>query len=164
MADVIIRKANSSDIESLCPLYFEFHEFHVKGVPQRLVTQAPFSEFNNSELSASLMRILDDEQAIILVAEVVGQRVGFAEVYIRQDEPHPMRMGYKYGHLQSLMVHEDFKGQGVGAFLVEAAEDWARERGASEMRLDTWEFAGDPVGFYEKMEYRTLRRQMVHVF
>ncbi|KPJ61581.1 MAG: hypothetical protein AMJ46_00280 [Latescibacteria bacterium DG_63] len=163
MVDAVIRKADSSDIESLCPLYFHFHEFHAKRVPERLVTLGPFSDFDNSELVTKLKKILGDEQAVLLVAQVGGQIVGLAEAYIRQDKPHPETKGYRYVHLQSLMVREDFRGQGIGALLVQAAEDWARKHGAREIRLDTWEFSGDPVGFYEKMEYRTFRRQMVHV-
>lgn len=75
-----------------------------------------------------------------------------------------MRVGSRYSHLQSLMVVEGFRGQGVGTLLIEAAEEWARERGAREMRLDTWEFVGDPVDFYEKVGYRTSKRRMVHAF
>jgi len=42
-----------------------------------------------------------------------------------------------------------------------AAEDWAREHGAAEMRLQTWEFDGDPLPFYIRLGYRTLRRTLV---
>lgn len=62
------------------------------------------------------------------------------------------------------MVNEAFRAQGIGTRLIEVAEEWAREHGAREMRLDTWEFKGDPVGFYENVGYRTLRRKMVHEF
>lgn len=83
MVDLTIRKANSSDIESLCKLYFEFHEFHVRGVSERLLTLGPFTEFDTSELAANLQKILDNEKAIVFVAEIADQSVGLAEVYIR---------------------------------------------------------------------------------
>jgi len=163
MADMSIREATSSDIQSLCRLYYEFHEFHARAVPERLITQGSLAALDDSELSTTLQTIIDDERAIILVAEVDGQKVGLVEAYIRHDEAHPLRRGYRYGHLQSLMVAKGCRGRGVGRRLIEAAEEWTKGHGAREMRLDTWEAAGDPVGFYEKVEYRTLRRTMVHV-
>jgi GNAT superfamily N-acetyltransferase len=164
MTDFIIREASIVDIDSLCRLYYEFHEFHVRGAPDRLLSLGPLAEFDRSELALGLQKILDDEKATLFVAEVAGERVGFAEVYARQDEANPMRVEYQYGHLQSLMVLEGFRGQGIGTALVKAAEQWAKVRGVNEMRLDTWEFPGDPVSFYRRVGYRTLRREMIHRF
>jgi GNAT superfamily N-acetyltransferase len=42
-----------------------------------------------------------------------------------------------------------------------AAERWAQEHGAVEMRLQIWEFDGDPLPFYERRGFRTLRRTLV---
>jgi hypothetical protein len=42
-----------------------------------------------------------------------------------------------------------------------AAEAWARQHGATEMQLDTWEFDAGPLRFYEKTGYRTLKRVLV---
>jgi hypothetical protein len=36
-----------------------------------------------------------------------------------------------------------------------------KANGASEMRLDVWEFAAGPLEFYERLGYRTLRRALV---
>ena len=44
---------------------------------------------------------------------------------------------------------------------MEAAQDWARARGAAEMRLDIWEFPAGPLLFYQKLGYRILRRSLV---
>jgi GNAT superfamily N-acetyltransferase len=43
---------------------------------------------------------------------------------------------------------------------VEAAQNWAKEKGAAEMRLETWEFPGGPLPFYEKIGYRTIKRTL----
>jgi GNAT superfamily N-acetyltransferase len=101
-----------------------------------------------------------DDDAALLVAIAGGQLVGLAEVYARQDEPDPARVAYKYGYLQSLMVREDFRRRGIGARLLDAAQRWAKAKGAAEMRLETWEFVGDPREFYERNGYHTLRRTL----
>ncbi len=94
--------------------------------------------------------------------DVVGdQVVGLAEVYVRQDEPHPLVVPHRYGHLQSLIISASVRKQGLGRLLVEAAHHWAKERGATEMQLDIWEFEAGPLHFYEHLGYRTLKRHLI---
>jgi GNAT superfamily N-acetyltransferase len=160
MNAITVRKAGVRDREALCRLYHEFHEFHVREVPDRLLSLGdPPDTYEHSDLYVTLEEIIKDDDAIILLAEVAGKTVGLAEVYIRQDEPNPLKVSYRYGHLQSLMVRKAFRQQGIGTRLLENAQQWAK--GATEMRLDTWEFEAGPLQFYGKRCYRTLRRTLV---
>lgn len=154
----LLREATVSDIADLSTLYIAFHEFHARGVHERL--RIP-DTYDKAELWASLKRIIADEKAAIFVAEVDGQIVGLAEVYLRHDEVGPLTMSRAYGYMQSLMVLEAFRGEGRGSQLVAKVEEWASERGASEIRLETWEFAEGPLRFYEGLRYRTVKRMMV---
>jgi hypothetical protein len=36
MSSILIRRANKLYFDALCKLYAEFHEFHVRGIPDRL--------------------------------------------------------------------------------------------------------------------------------
>jgi aminoglycoside 6'-N-acetyltransferase I len=159
---VVIRAAEPEDIPDLCRLYSDFHEYHVRGVPDRLASLAYSEQRDTSWLTAKLEEIIQDAESSLFIASVDGKCVGFAESYIREDVPDPARVARRYGYLQSLMVRESFREQGVGKRLLEAAENWARDHAAVEMRLETWEFPGDPVVFYERQGYRTLRRVLVH--
>jgi GNAT superfamily N-acetyltransferase len=162
MAAIRIRLARLQDREALCRLYFEFHEFHVRGVPDRLVSSGrPPDIYEGSDLYLTLGMIITDDDAVLFVATVDGQPVGLAEAYVRQDDPDPLKVAHRYGLLQSLMVREVFRRQGIGTRLLEAVQQWARVKGATEMRLDTWEFEAGPLEFYEKRSYRTLRRTLV---
>jgi GNAT superfamily N-acetyltransferase len=161
MKDVIVRLAGTQDLEALCRLYIEFHEFHVRGVPDRLISLGGPDPYDCSEMCPKLENIINNENSAIFLGEVASQPVGFAEVYVREDQPDPARVSRKYGHLQSLMVREEFRRHGGGTRLLEAAEKWGREKGATEMRLETWEFAEGPLEFYEHRGYRTLRRTLV---
>lgn len=156
-----IRPADDRDLDGVMALYEEFHAFHVAGVPERLRAMVPLSAAEREELREQLRAILLDPQAALFVAEEAGALIGLAEVYLRRDEEHPLRVAYTYGHLQSLMVRAASRREGVGRRLVAAAEDWARARGASELRLDTWEFAAGPLPFYERLGYTTLKRALV---
>lgn len=162
MSMPIIRPAHESDVEALCRLYVEFHEFHARGVPDRLLTLGDADNADCSDLAKNLEEILGWDDAALLVAEVDGRLVGFAEVYLRVDEGPGPRVTHRYGYLQSLMVTADSRRRGLGRRLLAAAEAWTREQGASELRLETWEFEASPLRFYEACGYRTLRRTMVH--
>jgi len=95
------------------------------------------------------------------VAEGSGLVLGFAEIYLRHPDPKNLAVVPKlYAHMQSLSVTEAFRDQGFGHQLLKAAEVWARDHDAIELRLDIWEFSEGPLGFYEKSGYRTFRRAL----
>jgi GNAT superfamily N-acetyltransferase len=156
-----IRVATTSDVRQLGRLYFLFHQYHAEGLPERLKDLGAWEQFDTTQLSNDLENIIENRRARIFVAEDGGSIVGFVEIYLHEDEIDPATISHVFGHLQSLMVIPDRRNQGIGKRLVHAAEEWAVEQGASEVRLDSWEFPGDPVSFYEGLGYRTLKRKMV---
>jgi len=154
----IIRLATEQDIEGMILLYTEFHEFHVRGVPDRLRTP---DTYDDTKLQNALHGILQRDDAQIFVADLDGTLVGLAEVYVREDEPNPFIVAHRYSHLQSLIVTEPLRKIGLGKQLVMAAHQWAKEQGATEMQLDIWEFPEGPLHFYEALSYHTLKRHLV---
>ena len=162
MASIIIRPAKETDIERLCDLYIEFHEFHARYLPIFLQSMGEPSKQQRLELSQELGHILQKSDASILVAEKSGTVIGFAEVHLRlPDLKERAKTHTRYAHLQSLMVTEPYRHKRVGIFLLKATEDWARAHGAIELRLDIWEFAAGPLKFYQKSGYRTFRRSLI---
>jgi GNAT superfamily N-acetyltransferase len=166
MSDVTIRPTRETDIDNLIALYEEFHTFHVLGAPTRLRLPAPSDdraqyEEEWAQIRAQLLAILQDANTALLLAEAAGQIVGLAEIYLRRDEANPLTVQHTYSHLQSLIVTERWRGRGVGARLMAVAEAWARKRGATELRLDAWEFAAGPLPFYEALGYQTVKRTLV---
>ena len=160
MNDIKIRLANKEDLEVLCRLYVEFHEFHMRGVPDRLRSLGDPEKYDCLELLPKLKEIIINKDSEIFIAEINQKPVGFAEVYIREDKPDPARVCRKYGYLQSLLVTEKSRKKGTAKKLVEVAEAWAKQKGAIEMQLDVWEFTEGPLNFYQNLGYRTLRRTL----
>ena len=153
-----IRAAEDADVPSLVRLFIEFHEFHVRGVPDRLRVPERYDE---EELSSIVRSTINGESSSILVLEDRGHIRGLAEIYVKDDEAGSLVAGRRYGYLQSLLVADDHRRRGWGSALLHEAEEWARQQGAEEVRLDIWEFGEGPLGFYEESGYRTLRREMV---
>ena len=157
----MIRPATPEDLPALCALYFEFHEHHARGVPDRLASLGDPETFDSSDLRVALEKIMQSGDSALFVAESDGRVVGLAEVYLRHDEPNPATVAHCYGYLQSLMVGLAYRRQGIATQLVATAEGWVKAHGAAEMRFQIWEFDAGPLPFYDRLGYRTLRRTLV---
>ncbi len=159
---ITIRTGSASDLDRLCDMYFESHEFHARHLPGFLRSLGEPTEQERKEVEQGILKILNDNDAVILVAENSGRVIGFAEVHLRQPEASDRaKTATLFAHLQSLVVTEVFRRKGVGARLLKSVEDWAHLHGASELRLDIWEFSAGPLEFYIKSGYRTFRRSLI---
>ena len=96
--------------------------------------------------SAALRAAVESDDAVVIVAEAEGRLVGFCTAYYG---PHTVRFGMR-AWVEELAVHPEHRSQGVGARLLDAAKAWARERGASHLKLDSSVAREDAHRFYER--------------
>ena len=75
-------------------------------------------------------------QPVFVVQRPDGKLGGFLEAgtrkYAEGCETSPV------GYIEGWYVDEDLRERGIGKVLVEAAEEWARSQGLTEMASDTW--------------------------
>ncbi len=160
-AAVNIRPMSRSDFPRLEELYYDFHEVHVRGVPTHLRSLGQREAWDRAPLHEALEKILADENAEVFVAEVRESAVGLIEVYVRQDADRAAVVPRRYCELQSLMVAAPFRRQGLARQLIQHATAWAREKGATEIRLNVWEFNEAARRLYQQLGFTTLQRRMV---
>jgi GNAT superfamily N-acetyltransferase len=86
------------------------------------------------------------EDSTILVAEHRGELLGFCSAYI---ELNSVRYGVRCW-VEDLAVSPEHRSEGAGKALLEAAKDWARERGATHLELDSGEARTDAHRFYDR--------------
>ena len=72
--------------------------------------------------------------------------VGICTAY---QDLHSVRYGYRVW-VEDLAVDPERRSQGVGKALMDAARDWARERGATHLELDSALARTDAHRFYER--------------
>ena len=72
---------------------------------------------------------------VLLAFTVTGEAVGFVELSIRNivDSCTSGRVAY----LEGWFVKADERGKGIGSALVQAAEEWGRRLGCTELASDT---------------------------
>jgi GNAT superfamily N-acetyltransferase len=102
----------------------------------------------------ALREAIDSHDACVLVAGDAGAVVGICTAY---QDLHSVRYGYR-AWVEDLAVDPEHRSRGVGKRLLDAAKDWARERGATHLELDSAEPRADAHRFYERegADYRSL--------
>jgi GNAT superfamily N-acetyltransferase len=94
----------------------------------------------------AIAEAIGEPTSTVLVAEHRGQLVGFCTAYL---ELNSVRFGRRCW-VEDLAVSPEHRSQGVGGELLDAAEEWARERGATHLELDTGLARTDAQRFYER--------------
>jgi GNAT superfamily N-acetyltransferase len=95
---------------------------------------------------AAIAQAIEDPGSAVLVAEHRGDLLGLCTAYI---DMNSVRFGPRCW-VEDLAVSPDHRSQGVGKALLDAAKDWARERGATHLELDSGDARKDAHRFYER--------------
>ena len=101
-----------------------------------------------------LAAAVDGADAEIFVADADGAIAGLCSVY---EDIDSVRFGRR-AWVEDLAVDPEQRSLGIGKRLLDAAKDWAREKGCSHLELDSGEARKDAHRFYERegAEYRSI--------
>jgi len=95
--------------------------------------------------------------ALIVAESEQGERAGLVWVMRTRDE----NSGTDRAFVLDIHVDEPFRGQGLGAGLMERAEEWGREKGLSSIGLAVSEGNDGAIRLYRRLGYDTKRRIMM---
>lgn len=151
-----IRDSRPGDGEALAAMWLEEGRYYADLDPDAF--QAPTEDGLVEWFEKGLAR--PREGVRDLVAELDGQVVGYVLVRIEpaadpEGRQYVREIGETRAVIDALGTAEAFQRQGVATALVEAAEAWAREQGAT--LVWTWTYIDSPLSipFWERrMRYR----------
>ena len=149
-----IRSATPDDLDALFDLNKQINELHHLYAPQAFV--AP-----SEEDRTFLINMLADEERLFLVAEESQQVLGFITATITQNETISFLIKDPICRIGTIVVDENQKSKGVGRALMTAVEQWARESGATQVRLEVMEFNHNAQQFYDKLGFVPNSRLMM---
>lgn len=153
----MVRFARKEDYEAINALRAPVCALHSNGYP------ALFKPVFAKDHQERVLKMMEDLEQDVLVAEENGQLLGFAMVeYIKREETNSMYAVHE-AHIVEMGVDETFQGKGIGTALIQAVKDAAKVRGCRSVQLDVWEFNKSALRFYEKLGFVTLRRKMEQV-
>lgn len=152
---MVIREATMSDYAQLVRLYAQLDEWHLAARPD-LFKPTPV------ERSRDYVRtILTNEKSLLLVAEEDGRLMGLLKAAERAiTEEHAVLLPLAYVHISSIVVEEAARGRGVAQALIEAAKQWAKARGFTQLDLNVYDFNQAAIRAYEKAGFVTRNRNM----
>ena len=135
----IIRRCEPSDMISVI-------EINMKTLPEH------YSDYFYESLLAEMPESF-------LVAENVGVYVGYIMCKSEFGFSNFKRLGFvKKGHVVSVAVLNDFRGNGIGSALVEEAFKGVKEKQCDEMYLEVRCSNTDAVRLYERLGMSVLQR------
>ena len=137
-----IREAHGADLEAIAKLYVQLKRHHRKlqpGNPRYRVSDAEWREVAR--------RAIATEDIAMRVAELDGAIIGFAKMTLEQK---PWGISCE---VDTMVVDGRHRNRGVGARLLEAAEQYAKSAGAKGIRVDVLLANHEGRAFYEREGY-----------
>lgn len=103
-------------------------------------------QWDERRAAVALGQAIDSHDAAVLVATDGASIVGFVTGYL---DLHSVRYGYRCW-VEDFAVDPGRRSQGIGKSLLGAIRDWARERGATHLELDSGDARKGAHRFYER--------------
>jgi ribosomal protein S18 acetylase RimI-like enzyme len=150
-----IRRGTPEDAELLAELGARtFKEtFVTENTPENMAAYLA-SAFNPAQQGAELA----DPRCVFLIAEASGVVVGYA--MLRAEKVAAGVTGERPIELVRLYVSQESIGSGVGAALMQACIDEARQRGHQTLWLGVWEHNARARAFYRKWDFHEVGTQV----
>ena len=139
---VKIRQAAASDIPAMNELFRKdlgYEECRLE------IVKKQFAGLDNSRESVFVAEAEDEEGCIAGVIHVEKYNVLYFPTM---------------ANILGIAVAADFRRQGIGSALLKRAEEWARENGASSMRLNSGESRKQAHDFYRAQGYVDDKKQL----
>lgn len=155
MAEFSIRRATGADYEALCGILAEVDQFHCERLPG--IFQAVSGPARSREYLDSL---LQNPEALVLLAEAGDQAVGCLLALLRPAPPAPILVPRLIAFIDTLAVLSVWRRQGIGRALMDGAHNWAREHGADDLELNVFAFNEGAVAFYRSLGYEVQAYRM----
>ena len=109
--------------------------------------------FDAARQRRGLELLLDRPDARVLAAEVDGRIAGMCsgQLTLSTAEGGPALL------VEDVVVHEQYRGRGIGGALLKRIAAWGESRGASRLQLLADRDNGPALEFYRKRGWRTTR-------
>ena len=143
---MIIRDLTIADFDAVNDLFMQLHDLHVEHRPDlyRRIDKPATTRAWDYEAS------LEDKDIIMLGAEADGKIVGFCITEIRRSESKALVPRIS-AHIKNLAVDRNYRRQGIGKALYDAAVTRGKAYGAGAVELEVFSFNDSAIAFYRSL-------------
>src|SRR5665213_2681316 len=129
-----IRECSVDDAKSFEPLFKSIERLHRENLPSR------FREPPEKFFDGFLRDLIADANSKLFIALAAQQIVGYVHIMIKELPNHPLYNPGQFISVEALAVLPEMTRKGVGSKLMRFAENYAKEKGFSEIELHVWGF------------------------
>ncbi len=154
-----IRPYQEQDKSRIVQLFQDFQTYLANLDPMGLIQVDPrYGSLKVQELITQL-----NEENIFLVAQEDSIVIGcvLVSIYTTNDIEKIEWSVEKYGEIKELFVDVEYRAKGVGKKLVEAAEQYVKEKGCGAMFIEVFLPNTSAKQFYEKLGYEDRSVEMM---
>lgn len=148
-----IRLATSQDVESIRVLYEDLFAHNASQQPQYYTPATAYSDYPNSVVNS-------DSADLFVAIDTSGTIVGFVHVSADHTPPYDAFVAHGFANIIDLFVCPDFRKQGIGSKLLNAASIWAKSRNLDYVELNVLFENDNAIKFYENMGYKMVSHIM----
>jgi ribosomal protein S18 acetylase RimI-like enzyme len=146
--EIVIRPWQRGDLESIRKITWQsWISAYASFIPESDLKA--YFDFHYTE--GAFLSMFDDPLIQGFVAETDGQIVGYSRLSFNRDENR--------FYVPSLYFLPDFQGQGMGRQLLEAAEEYAAEKGLDELWIGVMVENKQALVFYRKVGFQFVREE-----
>jgi ribosomal protein S18 acetylase RimI-like enzyme len=136
----ITRLATLNDIDSLCRLYTDFHDYNASQQPNFSAAVIESGDYSKASIES------DTDDIFVAIAD--DNIVGFVHVLETSTKPYPSIVAHKYAEIIDFFVLDDYRKKGIGKQLLNDVKNWAKSRGLEYIELMALSNNDLGIGFY----------------
>ena len=150
-----IRIAVHEDIEQICSLYNEFFAYNAEKDPVYFKAGKETGEYSKS--------VIDSNGSDLIVATLNNDILGLIHIREGKTPPYDALVQNRYAQIIDFIVTKTHRKKGIGAQLMNAAKEWAKNRNLDYIELFVLQGAVDERNFYERNGFNTVMQTMRHM-
>lgn len=154
MPNMEIAKPTLADIPALLELWRGQYEYHHS---LDNIYYAPYSDELRKTFEEYLTAAINEDTTHVLIARHEEKIAGFI-TFTEDEESYFDTNIKKFGLVIEVYVSDESRGHGVGKRLMEAAEDFFRSKGLTDVKLACSSFNKNTLDFYEHIGYVDRQR------
>lgn len=154
MVRIQIANAEIEDYEEINLIVKEGQDEHSEALPSifKKVDQAMPQNF--------FYELMENPKCDILIARMNKEIVGFAVMELHESPPYETMNPRTFAYMNDFGVKNSHQREGVGSELFQACREWSKDKGATSLELNVWEFNQKAISFYEKFGMTSISRKM----
>lgn len=143
-----VRESKETDLEAVCQLSNEINANHHSHMPHDFVKP----DGTNRD-APYWLGFMSKGNSAVFVAEENDVVIGAVAVSVSVSASYPFITSRPRACIATIVVAESYRGKGIGRELMSAAEAYAKEKGAADIKLEVMAFNSNALDFYRELGY-----------